>query len=495
MQSVFVKGSFLGLLGGALLLAGCGGGGGGGGGSSFSFTDILDYGGDSPTELFNVAPSSTPSGVPTAAVTISPTNQNEVAGAAVSGVDGAIVGEAVSVLGALYARDVQSFSAFGFAEDTLFKYLGEVGAAQTAATSAKTVLSATGPCDSGSATFSVDVANPNGGSVEAGDSLTISFDNCYDSSDGSTTDGAMMIVLNSGSLDFNASSFSSSASISMSFNNLSSTSGSLANVIHGGFTISTNGTTSTLSGASLYFMSAGESALLTNFNVSGTTSGSGTDTLTVSLTLASTTINGLINVVTDPADPLVQDAFENHPHAGTLIITGGTTTLTMQALSSTQVSLSLDSDSNGTPDTGYPVTVNWTDIDAAGGGINVEIGGGGSGSGTVIGTDAHGDSIATATTVALPSTTPGTINSASDLDYFRVDVVAAGLLTVYTTGSLDTYGYLYDAGGFQLAADDDGGSVWNFSISYSVTPGTYYIRVNELFQDVGSYSLVAQFTP
>ena len=42
MQAVFVKGSFLGLFGGVLLLVGCGGGGGGGGGGgSFSFSDIL----------------------------------------------------------------------------------------------------------------------------------------------------------------------------------------------------------------------------------------------------------------------------------------------------------------------------------------------------------------------------------------------------------------------------------------------------------------------
>jgi hypothetical protein len=281
----------------------------------------------------------------------------------------------------------------------------------------------------------------------------------------------------------------------MSFNNLSSTSGGQTNMIHGGFTISTDGTTSSLSGTSLYFMSGGESALLTNFNISGTTSGSGTETLRVSLTLASTTINGVINVVTDPTDPLVEDAFENHPHAGTLIITSGASTLTMEILGSTQVRLSLDSDGNGI-DTGYPVDVNWTDIDAAGGGFDIDLGSSGSGTGTVIGTDIHGDSIATATTVALPSTTSGTINSSSDDDYFRVDVSAAGLLTVYTTGSLDTYGYLYDAGGTQLASNDDIlPPNYNFSISYSVTPGAYYIRVKELFQDVGPYNLVTEFTP
>ena len=287
----------------------------------------------------------------------------------------------------------------------------------------------------------------------------------------------------------------------MSFNNLTTTSGGITSSIHGGFTLSTDGTTNSLTGTSLYYASGADSAQLSNFNISGTTDSAGTETMDVSLTLSSTTINGVITVTTDSMDPLVQDAFEDHPHAGTLNVVSGNTTLIMQILSSTQVSLSVDANNDGVIDEG-PTTVNWTDIDSAGGGFGIDLGTGGGdgsvgggGSGATYGTDTHGDTIGTATTVALPSTTSAGMNTNTDADFFRIDVSATGILTVYTTSSLDTYGYLYDSGGVQLAANDDAGAGVNFSISYNVSPGTYYVRVDELFGDVGAYNFVTEFTP
>ncbi|MCH2065458.1 MAG: BACON domain-containing protein, partial [Roseibacillus sp.] len=96
----------------------------------------------------------------------------------------------------------------------------------------------------------------------------------------------------------------------------------------------------------------------------------------------------------------------------------------------------------------------------------------------------HGDTIATATPIAPNSTTAGVIDPGGDLDYFRIEVPAPGLLTVRTTGDIDTYGRLLDAAGNVLARGDlwggwnrDGDDL-NFQISYFVTRGTYFLSVS-----------------
>jgi len=56
--------------------------------------------------------------------------------------------------------------------------------------------------------------------------------------------------------------------------------------------------------------------------------------------------------------------------------------------------------------------------------------------------DDYGNDYSTATAVSLNSTRGGSIETAGDIDYFRVDVTSSGTLSVSTTGSMDTYGYL-----------------------------------------------------
>ena len=94
--------------------------------------------------------------------------------------------------------------------------------------------------------------------------------------------------------------------------------------------------------------------------------------------------------------------------------------------------------------------------------------------------DDHGDTFDTATSVSIPSTTPGELEEGKedgDRDYFRVVVAAAGTLTVETMGSVDTYGTLFDGSRTQLATNDDGGSGTNFRIERQVQAGTYYVEV------------------
>ncbi|MCB4763637.1 MAG: pre-peptidase C-terminal domain-containing protein, partial [Sulfurovum sp.] len=90
----------------------------------------------------------------------------------------------------------------------------------------------------------------------------------------------------------------------------------------------------------------------------------------------------------------------------------------------------------------------------------------------------HGDSRDTATPIDLNSTTSGSIDRAGDNDWFKIVIPTTGTLTVYTTGSGDTAGYLYDTNGTQLVYNDDvNGTNKNFGISQIVTAGTYYVRV------------------
>ncbi len=89
----------------------------------------------------------------------------------------------------------------------------------------------------------------------------------------------------------------------------------------------------------------------------------------------------------------------------------------------------------------------------------------------------HSNTRATATPLPLGDSLAGQIEPAGDVDYFKVEVSNSGKLTVYTTGSSDTKGTLEDNTGTVLVTEDDGGFSDNFRIRHSVSPGTYYVKV------------------
>ena len=64
--------------------------------------------------------------------------------------------------------------------------------------------------------------------------------------------------------------------------------------------------------------------------------------------------------------------------------------------------------------------------------------------------------------------------SSSNKVYYAFVPLSDGTITLYTTGSLDTYGYLYDSNKKQLKTNDDDGDGNNFKITYNVTAGTLY---------------------
>ncbi|MCB4774245.1 MAG: PPC domain-containing protein, partial [Sulfurovum sp.] len=109
----------------------------------------------------------------------------------------------------------------------------------------------------------------------------------------------------------------------------------------------------------------------------------------------------------------------------------------------------------------------------------------------------HGNSRNTATPINPNSITHGRIERARDSDYFKIVIPrGGGTLVVKTTGLTDTKGYLYTAGGGQIASDDNSGLDTNFKMTKRVRAGTYYVRVKHRnTSSVGNYMLVSQFTP
>jgi subtilisin family serine protease len=106
--------------------------------------------------------------------------------------------------------------------------------------------------------------------------------------------------------------------------------------------------------------------------------------------------------------------------------------------------------------------------------------------------DEHGDTLATATGVSMPSTTNGAIHRAGDLDVFRFVINSTLEVTATTTGTTDTFGDLMNASGTVLASNNDANGSRNFNLMSSLNAGTYYILVRHYSSSAtsGSYQLV-----
>ena len=73
--------------------------------------------------------------------------------------------------------------------------------------------------------------------------------------------------------------------------------------------------------------------------------------------------------------------------------------------------------------------------------------------------------------------------------YYELIPKYTGLYRFYSSGSLDSAGYLYNSNKSQITSNDDGGSGNNFYIAYNVTAGnTYYIGA-KLYSGTGAFTL------
>ena len=111
--------------------------------------------------------------------------------------------------------------------------------------------------------------------------------------------------------------------------------------------------------------------------------------------------------------------------------------------------------------------------------------------GVQAGGDDHGDTLLTSTPIEYGVRVAGTIDSATDLDMFRIDLHAEATLDMRSGGRLDTVGTLYDGSGAIVATDDDGGSGMNFRLRQTLHGGVHYLAVQSAV-DTGDYRVIVR---
>jgi hypothetical protein len=109
--------------------------------------------------------------------------------------------------------------------------------------------------------------------------------------------------------------------------------------------------------------------------------------------------------------------------------------------------------------------------------------------------DDYGNTCSDAYVVDNNTIIDGSLESPEDYDFFMMQVLSSGTVTVYTKGTTDTYGFLKDSNCIDLETDDDDGEGTNFSISRTVNTGTYYVAVRSASPVTGVYTLHIEFTP
>ena len=103
-----------------------------------------------------------------------------------------------------------------------------------------------------------------------------------------------------------------------------------------------------------------------------------------------------------------------------------------------------------------------------------------------------GDSIEDATPIELNSTSNGNIVAFDDSDYFRFDTPQDGNLTVFTEGTTNLFGTLYNADN-EIVFERGNGDNDNFRFTAGLSAGTYYLAVNSDGDDAGDYVLNVAF--
>ncbi len=100
-----------------------------------------------------------------------------------------------------------------------------------------------------------------------------------------------------------------------------------------------------------------------------------------------------------------------------------------------------------------------------------------------------------AVTVPPNSTTPASFDYRNEEDYFRLVLPNPGIVTIETTGGMDTSGRLMDADGKYIIENYDSGKGYNMRIRRTMVAGTYYLRIHEQSDAVGDYLLVIEVEP
>ena len=111
--------------------------------------------------------------------------------------------------------------------------------------------------------------------------------------------------------------------------------------------------------------------------------------------------------------------------------------------------------------------------------------------------DDHGNYLNNATDLPLGSSVTGRIDPGDDVDVFKLDLSSRSGTTdvwIYTTGELNTVGWLYDASDELVAYDYDlaTGQDDNFHLRAIMPSGIYYLEVRSEGVETGDYTLHAE---
>ncbi len=105
------------------------------------------------------------------------------------------------------------------------------------------------------------------------------------------------------------------------------------------------------------------------------------------------------------------------------------------------------------------------------------------------------NSMQSAVNLTLNSWQSGEICCPGTEMWYKFTPSSTAYYTIYTVGSLDTVGYLYDANCNQIDDNDDGGTGLNFKIVARLTAGqTYYIKASAFGSNTGDFSIAVTST-
>lgn len=301
---------------GAALLVGCGGGGGGG----------------SP---------------PAALLLITPSNYADVATGSLDGINGTsdAADLATSLVGAQISQS-KSYSLKDVAYTTAMIAVNNWRVFNNPTLVGGVIQESVNCSGGGTASISGNVANDN--APTAGDSASVTLVNCKE--DGMLFNGSLSIAINSFSGDL---STSGTASLTMSFNNL--TAGS--DVINGSLTLDVNASsatsaTATLSMPSLTVTSAGNTWTYTSFSLTASATGS-SGTLQIAGNVSSSIYGGSVDIST----PTTFTIDSSNNVTGTILMAGKNGTKIQLVGQGASVLVKADTTGNGTYDTNSTVTV------------------------------------------------------------------------------------------------------------------------------------------
>ncbi|MBK5205261.1 MAG: hypothetical protein JJD98_07610 [Polaromonas sp.] len=324
----------VGLIALSAILSACGGGGGGDSGSSI------------------------PVGTP---LTLTPSNYVAVAQETLSS-SFYLVNSADLVTGAQLS-DPSVIIRFGQAQlPKLSQWLADVPAQVTGATQSQTEA-----CPDGG-TLTVTANDANGNSLlDAGDSASLTVSNC--AFEGNVMNGGLSFTINSATGDLRTQSYS--ASITLTFNQLTAQSASASITGNGSLTLSgsakaANDQSFSLSIASFALSStyggATYSRSLTNYTLSDILSpaGTGFSSTEANGTLSSSAFESKFVTITT-SEPFVRSSSQTYPASGQVTATGANgSQVRISVIDNSSVNIELDADANGTFETS--VTKLWSEL-------------------------------------------------------------------------------------------------------------------------------------